>query len=311
MGRYVILAAFIFSAVSIRAQNAPRQPNTSSAAQPQQASPVYQVTVVSRTTKAVNYGTRSEPTKIDFKGTVLMSDARGEAVVQSRQGVVQVRARFEHVAPPTRFGPSYLTYVLWAITPDGRAQNLGELVLDPSNKGKLDVSTNLQSFALLVTAEPYFAVTRPSDAVVMENEVRPDTIGSVEQVDAKYELLPRQPFVYDIHPANGVPEGQKVSKDDYDATLAIYEAQNAIQLAKAAGAEQYAPDVFQKAGEFYQQALDAKARKAGVKAVVTPAREAAQRAADARTVSLCKQKAESGGDHSSAEQKPASNGSLQ
>jgi hypothetical protein len=285
--------------VGIFAQNV-APPEATDPAKIQGGSPVYQVTVVSRTTKAVNYGTRSEPTKIDFKGTVLMSDARGEAVVQSRQGVVQVRARFDHVAPPTGFGPSYLTYVLWAISPDGRAQNLGELVLDGSNKGKLDVSTNLQAFALLVTAEPYFAVTRPSDVVVMENEVRPDTVGSVEQVDAKYELLPRKPFVYDIHPANGIPEGQKLSKDDYEATLALYEAQNAIQLAKAAGAEQYAPDVFQKAQQLYQQAFDAKTRKAGVKAVVTPAREAAQRAADARTVSLQKPKAE-GGEHPGAE----------
>jgi hypothetical protein len=299
MHRYVIIAAFILSAVGIFAQNV-APPEATDPAKIQGGSPVYQVTVVSRTTKAVNYGTRSEPTKIDFKGTVLMSDARGEAVVQSRQGVVQVRARFDHVAPPTGFGPSYLTYVLWAISPDGRAQNLGELVLDGSNKGKLDVSTNLQAFALLVTAEPYFAVTRPSDVVVMENEVRPDTVGSVEQVDAKYELLPRKPFVYDIHPANGIPEGQKLSKDDYEATLALYEAQNAIQLAKAAGAEQYAPDVFQKAQQLYQQAFDAKTRKAGVKAVVTPAREAAQRAADARTVSLQKPKAE-GGEHPGAE----------
>jgi hypothetical protein len=299
MRRYVIIAPFILSAVGIFAQNV-APPEATDPAKIQGGSPVYQVTVVSRTTKAVNYGTRSELTKIDFKGTVLMSDARGEAVVQSRQGVVQVRARFEHVAPPTGFGPSYLTYVLWAISPDGRAQNLGELVLDGSNKGKLDVSTNLQAFALLVTAEPYFAVTRPSDVVVMENEVRPDTIGSVEQVDAKYELLPRKPFVYDIHPANGIPEGQKLSKDDYEATLALYEAQNAIQLAKAAGAEQYAPDVLQKAQQLYQQAFDAKTRKAGVKAVVTPAREAAQRAADARTVSLQKPKAE-GGEHPGAE----------
>ncbi len=268
---------------------------------PQGGSPVYQVTVVSRTAKAINYGTRTEPTKIDFKGTVLMSDARGEATVQSRKGAVEIKARFERVTAPTAFGSSYLTYVLWAISPDGHAQNLGELVLDASNKGKLDVTTHLQSFALIVTAEPYFAVTRPSDVVVMENEVRPDTIGTVEQVNAKYELLPRKPFVYDIHPPNSAPEGQKLSKDDYEATLALYEAQNAIQLAKAAGAEQYAPDVFQKAEQLYQQALDAKTRKSGVKAVVTPAREAAQRGSDARTVSLEKQKTEGADAHANAQ----------
>jgi len=258
-------------------------------ATPQSSSPVYQVTVVSRTVKAINYGTRSEPTKIDFKGTVLMVDARGDATVQSRKGAVEVKAKFEHVGPPTAFGPSYLTYVLWAISPDGHAQNLGELILDASNKGKLDVTTHFQAFALIVTAEPYFSVTQPSDVVVMENELRPDTMGSVEQVDAKYELLPRKPFVYDIKSQNVTTSGEKLSKDDYEATLALYEAQNAIQLAKAAGAEQYAPDVFQKAQQLYQQALDARTRKAGAKAVITSAREAAQRGSDARTVSLQKQ----------------------
>jgi len=189
---------------------------------------------------------------------------------------------------PTRFGSSYLTYVLWAISPDGRAQNLGELVLDPSNKGKLEVSTNLQAFALIVTAEPYFAVTQPSDVVVMENEVRPDTVGKVEAVDAKYELLPRKPFVYETGSLNGSPEGPKLSKDEYESTLALYQALNSIQLAKAAGAERYAPDILQKAQQLYQEALDANTRKAGAKAVITPAREAAQRGADARAVSLRK-----------------------
>ena len=220
----------------------------------------------------------AEPGKESYKSGALSNSGR------RRLGLAR------HISP-TRSGPS---------VPMAVRKILVELVFDGSNKGKLDVSTNLQAFALIVTAEPYFAVARPSDVVVMENEVRPDTIGSVEQVDAKYELLPRKPFVYDIHPANGIPEGQKLSKDDYEATLALYEAQNAIQLAKAAGAEQYAPDVFQKAQRLYQQAFDAKTRKAGVKAVVTPAREAAQRAADARTVSLQKPKAE-GGEHPGAE----------
>jgi hypothetical protein len=289
MGGYARVAFLLLGAMGTQAQDGALQTNASDQTQHREASPVYQVTVVSRTTKAINYGTRSEPTKVDFKGTVLMSDARGEATVQSRQGVVQIKARFEHVAPPTGFGSGYLTYALWAISPDGRAQNLGELVLDAANKGKLDVSTNLQAFALIVTAEPYFAVTQPSDVVVMENAVRPDTSGAVEEVDAKYELLPRTPFLYEIHAQKDVLEGRKLSKDEYEATLALYEAQNAIQLAKAAGAERYASDIFQRSEQLYQQALDAKAHKAGIKDVVTPAREAAQRGADARTVSLRKQ----------------------
>src|SRR4051794_9412195 len=159
--------------------------------------PIYRVTVISRTTKAVNYGHRTLPTKVDFKGTVLLSEARGEATVQSKRGVMEIDAKFDHVDAPTKFGTEYLTYVLWAISPEGRAINLGELVLGSSNKGKLKVSTDLQAFALVVTAEPYFSVVQPSDVVVMENVIRPDTAGKVEEVEARYELMPRKPYTYD------------------------------------------------------------------------------------------------------------------
>lgn len=284
MRKYVITSIFILASGCIYAQNVPTE---ATPAQAPGQSPVYQVTVVSRTVQAINYGTNSEPTKVDFKGTVLMPKARGEAVVRSRQGVAEIKAKFERVAPPTRFGRQYLTYVLWAITPDGRAQNLGEVVLNGANKSKIDVTTHMQAFALIMTAEPYFSVSRPSDAVVMENEARPDTTGSIEPVVAKDELLPRQPFVYDE--GVQVPPEPKVSEDEYKAMLALYEAQNSIQLAKAAGAAQFAPDVVQKAEQLYRQALDQKTQHAGMKAVVASAREAAQYGADAKAVSLQKQ----------------------
>src|SRR6266849_8337614 len=152
--------------------------------------PIYRVNVVARTTKAINYRHRSGSTKIDFQGTALMPRAKGDAKVDSKQGYLTVYAHFKNIEPAGKYGPEYLTYVLWAITPEGRPKNLGEVVLNGSVDSKLDVTTDLQAFVLIVTAAPYFSVTMPSDVVVMENVIRPDTIGWVENVSARYHLLP-------------------------------------------------------------------------------------------------------------------------
>ena len=165
------------------------QSNPTKAIENGAVTPIYRITVVARTTKAINYHHRSGSTRIGFRGTALMPEARGEAKVQSEQGVIKIDAEMEKLGPATQFGPEYLTYVMWAITPEGRATNVGEVLLNNSGKTKLDATTELQSFGLIVTAEPYFAVTQPSDVVVMENFVRKDTTGTIEEVDAKYELL--------------------------------------------------------------------------------------------------------------------------
>src|SRR5579872_3368686 len=153
--------------------------------------PLYRVTVIERTVKAVNYQYRSGiPTQIDFRGTVLLPEGKGDAMVESKAGRTEIDAHFEHVSPPSGYGQEYLTYVLWAITPEGHAKNLGEVLAGSSDKAKLRVTTDLQAFGLIVTAEPYAAVRQPSDVVVMENEIRPDTIGKIEPIQAKYDLLP-------------------------------------------------------------------------------------------------------------------------
>jgi hypothetical protein len=92
---------------------------------------------------------------------------------------------------PTTFGGEYLTYVLWAISPEGRATNLGEILVGGNDRSRLTATTDLQAFALIVTAEPYFAVRQPSNVVVLENVVRADTKGTSEAVNAKYELMER------------------------------------------------------------------------------------------------------------------------
>jgi hypothetical protein len=254
--------------------------------QPEQKAPIYRVTVVSETTKAVNYGHRTDPTKIDFRGTVLLPDAGGSATVESHRGSVTIEAKFDHVPSPQRFGPRYLTYVMWALTPDGKAQNLGELVLNSSNKGKLRAATPLQAFALLVTAEPYYSVEHPSGVVVMENHIRPDTVGKIEEMEARYDLLPVKPYTYRMNAANSeaAAGGPKMSMDRYEATLALYEAQNAVQIARSELAAEYAPDTMQKAEQLYQQAQTYYSQKANSKLIVSTAREAVQTAEDARLV---------------------------
>ena len=180
-----ILACLI--TISARAQSTPAKSETV---------PIHRVTVVERTVKAVDYQYRNGPTRIDFRGTVLLPQAKGEATVESKKGRTEIEVKFNHVEAPTRFGPEYLTYVLWAITPEGHAKNLGEVLPGSSDNAAMHVTTDLQGFGMIVTAEPYSAVRQPSDVVVLENEIRPDTVGHVELVQAKYELMPRGQYTY-------------------------------------------------------------------------------------------------------------------
>jgi hypothetical protein len=252
---------------------------------------LYHVDVVARTTKAVNYGHRADPTKIDLVGTVLQHDAKGEARIQAENGVVQVEAKFKNLQPPHRFGAQYLTYVLWAITPNGRATNLGEIITNSGDDAKLDTSTELQTFALIVTAEPYFAVTQPSNVVLMENVVRPDTIGKVQAVDAKYELLRRGSYTFDVAAAqkSAEPTGEKVSQREYEALVELYQARNAVQLAKADGADVHAADTFTMAQSQLREAEQIYAADPKGRATVMVAREAAQTAEDARLIATRRQ----------------------
>ena len=244
--------------------------------------PIYTITinVVSRTTKAINYQHRNGSTTIDFQGTTLMAAARGEAKVESKQGYMEVEVEFDNLQSATRFGPEFLTYVMWAITPEGRATNMGEVILN-GTKSKLDVTTELQTFGLIVTAEPYFAVSQPSDVVVMENVVRRDTVGKVEEIDAKYELLQRGQYTVNVPPADLKP-----IQLDKNIPLDLYQARNAVRIAKWAGADVSAADSFNKASKLLADAEAYKARKAGTRPIAMASREAVQTAEDARLITL-------------------------
>ena len=244
--------------------------------------PIYTITVnvVERSTKAVNYQHRNGSTTIDFKGTPMMPAARGEAKVESKQGYMEVEVEFDDLQSATRFGPEFLTYVLWAITPEGRATNMGEIILN-GTKSKLNVTTELQAFGMVVTAEPYFAVSQPSDAVVMENVVRKDTSGKVEEIDAKYELLQRGQYTVNVLPADLKPIAL-----DKNTPLDLYEARNAVRIAKWAGADVSAAPSFEKASKLLEQAEGYKTGNKGSKLIAMSAREAVQTAEDARLITL-------------------------
>jgi outer membrane protein OmpA-like peptidoglycan-associated protein len=251
---------------------------TGSQDQGNQSSPLYRVTVVARSTKAINYTHAKGSTPIDFKGTVLMPFAKGEAKVEGKKGVVSVSAKFEKLSPAMQYGPQFLTYVLWAVTPEGRATNLGELELD-GTKAKVDGAAAFQAFAMIVTAEPYFAVTQPSDVVVMENVVRPDTEGNVEEVDAKFDLLQHGEY-------STITTGNDATRLDPRVPLSLYEARNAIQIARGTGADKYATDSFQKAQQLLDQAEEAQRNKEPRKSLDMIAREAVQTAQDARSITI-------------------------
>jgi len=188
----------------------------------------------------------------------------------------------EKLQPATKFGPEYLTYVMWAITPEGRATNVGEVLLN-GDKTKLDATTELQSFGLIVTAEPYFAVTQPSDVVVMENFVRQDTVGTIEQVDAKFDLLQRGQYTLNVAPAEITPV-----RLNSKAPLELYEARNAVRIARWTGAERYAPETYQKAVQGLENAEGYLNGRSGSKPIATVAREAVQMAEDARIITVKK-----------------------
>jgi len=233
-----------------------------------------------RTVEAVNYQHRSGATKIDFAGTDMMPSANGQAKIESKKGYLEIEAEFDGFKAPSTFGTEYLTYILWAISPEGRAVNLGEILVGSNHRGKLDVTTDLQAFALIVTAEPYYAVHQPSNAVVLENVVRADTKGTSEAVNAKYELMERGGYI---------PTGYKFDPVVLDANvpLEFLEARNAVRIAQSAGAEKYATDSYAHATQL-MSASDryATAKHSSKKELIATSRETVQTAEDARAIAV-------------------------
>ncbi len=255
---------------------------TTLAVEPMSSTPTFRVVVISRSVQAVNYEHRSGSSKLDFVGTDLMPAANGVAQVNSKRGSIAIEAEFGDLQKPTTFGNEYLTYVLWAISPEGRAVNLGEVLLGGNHRSKLNVTTDLQAFALIVTAEPYYAVRQPSNVVILENVVRDETKGTTEAVNAKYELMERGGYI---------PTGYKFDPVILNAKLPLefFEARNALRIAQSEGAEQYAPESYQHAVQLMNNAdSDAISKHIDKKPLIAISREAVQTAEDARAIAVKK-----------------------
>jgi len=275
----LLLAVGITLSLSAVAQT---NPENSLTVEPMSTTPTFRVTVISRSVQAVNYKHRGGASKVDFAGTDLMPAANGQAKVEGKKGYTEIEAEFGNLQKPTTFGNEYLTYILWAISPEGRAVNLGEVLIGGNHRSKLDVTTDLQAFALIVTAEPYYAVRQPSNVVVLENVVRADTKGTTEAVNAKYELMERGGYI---------PTGYKFDPVVLNAKLPLefYEARNALRIAQSEGAEQYASDSYQRAVQLMDSADSyATEKNAPKKRLIAVSREAVQTAEDARAIAVKK-----------------------
>lgn len=275
----------IYPAPGNQAQEESRQ-NVEPAQNPKM--PVFRVNVYARSAKAVSYRNRGGSTTLDIKGTDIEPQITGRAKVDGKAGRLAIDVELNHMDRPNmKFGGQYLTYVLWAVTPEGRAVNLGEVLPSGDGKDKLMVTTDLQAFGLIVTAEPYFSVTHPSDVIVAQNVVLPNTKGFEEPIDAKFDVLEGKEYTIDV-PVEQLPSTQAQP----NVPLDLLEARNAVAIAKAAGAEQYANSSVMKAEDMLQRAEDYYQRKQGRTPIGTAARGATQMAEDARVLTLRKKEQE-------------------
>ena len=262
--------------------------------------PIYRIEVIGRDIPAINYLHRSGKTEIGLAGTSLLPEAKGSATVESRRGRTVIDAKFKGLKPANSFGAEYLTYVLWVITPEGRPVNLGE-VLPEGSKSEISVTTDLQSFGLIITAEPYFAVTMPSDLVILQNYILKDkSQGVIAPINAHVMLLPRGTY--------GETAGEHTTRELITRNdvwpLELYEAINAVQIAEAEGAGKYANDTLATAKQQLRDAQDLQNHKSQRKQEISYARAAVQTAEDARIVALRNKRAEAERAQSGAMNRP-------
>ncbi len=249
------------------------------AGQTQQTVPDSNLTT--KSVKAIGYRVGGGSTKVDLKGTELMSAAGGEAKVEAKPGATTIELSLTGMTQPSTLGAEFLTYVLWVVTPDGRSGNTGEIIINKNGEGKLKATTPAQTFALIVTAEPYFAIRFPSEMVILENDTRKNTKGQIFPVN-DFKLMRRAQYEKLGNPLAMTPDLERVP-------LQLYEARNAVDIAKSRGADKDAPEIFPKATSSLQMAENALASKADKKDIVSKAGQAIQFAEDARALAAQRQ----------------------
>jgi outer membrane protein OmpA-like peptidoglycan-associated protein len=239
--------------------------------------------VIKKSVTAIGYPV-GKGTKIDLKGTDLMTRGSGEAKVEAGTGTTNVEAQIQNMAQPSTLGTEFLTYVVWAVSPDGRTNNLGEISIDKDGKGELSATTPFQTFSLFVTAEPYFAVRQPSESVVLQNQLKKGTKGKIFSVN-DYPLMKRNQYQKMGNPL-------ALTLDLKNVPLSMYEARNAVEIAKSRGADKYAPESFSKAEGSLQIAENSLTRKEDKKLIISNARQTVQFSEDARLLTEQRKEAE-------------------
>ena len=244
-----------------------------------QQRPEDRVTLVERTTNVIDFGYQSGAIRVDLEGTCLFPEAHGEATVERKRDHIEIDGELDNLQDATRFGPEYLTFVMWSISPEGRPMNLGE-VIPNGTKTRFNVTSEHHAFGLIVTAEPYFAVSQPNDKVVIQSVVKPDALAEIEEIETKYDLLPRGTYTLNA------PSPLKAIAMDQTTPLHLYEARNAVWIAVWAGAHKDAAESFTKAQRLLQTAEAYHASRAGAETVSTNAREAVRMAENARVLAV-------------------------
>jgi len=237
--------------------------------------------LTTRSVKAIGYKVNGGSTKVDLTPTDLMPQAIGEAKVEAKTGATNIEVSLKNMQQPSKLGAEFLTYVLWAVTPDGRAGNTGEIVINKNGEGKLEATTPAQTFALIITAEPYSLVRVPSEMVVLENETRKNTKGQIFPVN-DFKLMKRAQYAKLGNPLAMTPDLKTVP-------LEVYEARNAVDIARSRGADKDAPEIFSKAASSLQKTENALTSKADKKQIISTARETIQFAEDARALAAQRQ----------------------
>jgi outer membrane protein OmpA-like peptidoglycan-associated protein len=237
--------------------------------------------LVVKSVNAIGFPVGGGGVKVDLKGREPMTQANGEAKVEAKQGKTNIKVSVTGIEPPSKLGAEFLTFVLWAVTPDGRTGNLGELIANRNGEAKLNATTPAQTFSLIVTAEPYFAVRLPSEIVIMESEERKNTKGKLFPVK-EYKLMKRGQYEKLGNPLALTPDVERVP-------LELYEARNAVDIAKSRGAEADAAEIFSKAKGSLEIAENALARNADKKEIISTSRQTVQFAEDSRALAVQRQ----------------------
>jgi outer membrane protein OmpA-like peptidoglycan-associated protein len=239
---------------------------------------------ISKSSTAIGYQVGGGSTEVDLKATEAVPQATGEAKVEAKKGITNIEAKVKGMIPASKLGTELLTYVLWVVSPDGRTSNLGEIQINNNGEGEVKVTTQLQTFSLIVTAEPYFSVRQPNEIVILENALRKNTKGRVYPIK-EYKLMRRAQYVKMGNPL-------ALSLDLKNVPLEMYEARNAVDIARSRGADKYAAEIFSKADGALQIAEAALARKSDKKEVISAARSTVQFAEDSRALAAQRQEEE-------------------